>query len=122
MSARPNRSPSFQVAGFRVVLAPSALVVLALVAWSLGAQVLPRSFPGAAAGAYWAAALLVAALFLAGLLAHEFAHALVARRFGRQVEEITLWLFGGVARIGGGLPSPPPQLLVAAPRPAAPAP
>ena len=33
----------------------------------------------------------------ASILAHEFGHALVARRHGIEVEEIDLWLLGGVA-------------------------
>jgi Zn-dependent protease/CBS domain-containing protein len=33
-----------------------------------------------------------------GVLLHEFGHSLVAMRYGYQIESITLWLFGGVAR------------------------
>ncbi|MFC6726855.1 M50 family metallopeptidase, partial [Halobium palmae] len=36
-------------------------------------------------------------LFL-GVLLHEFGHSLVAMRYGYDIESITLWLFGGVAR------------------------
>jgi Zn-dependent protease/CBS domain-containing protein len=36
-------------------------------------------------------------LFL-GVLLHEFGHSLVAMRYGFEIESITLWLFGGVAR------------------------
>jgi Zn-dependent protease len=35
------------------------------------------------------------------LLAHELTHAIVARRAGIPVSEVTLWLFGGVTRLGG---------------------
>ena len=38
---------------------------------------------------------------VAGILAHEFGHALVARRRGVEVEEIDLWLLGGVSRMRG---------------------
>ena len=40
-------------------------------------------------------------LFYVSLLSHEMGHALVARRLGVGVEGITLWIFGGVARLGG---------------------
>ena len=33
-----------------------------------------------------------------GVLLHEFGHSLVAMRYGLEIESITLWLFGGVAR------------------------
>jgi Zn-dependent protease len=54
-----------------------------------------------------------AALFLVSLLAHELAHALVARRAGVTVESITFWLFGGVARLGGDAGSPFTSLALA---------
>jgi Zn-dependent protease len=40
-------------------------------------------------------------LFLASLLAHELAHAIVARRNGVEVRSIVLWLLGGVAQLEG---------------------
>ncbi|MGZ4387197.1 MAG: site-2 protease family protein [Gaiellaceae bacterium] len=40
-------------------------------------------------------------LLFASILAHEFGHALVARRRGVKIEEIDLWLLGGVARMTG---------------------
>ena len=45
-------------------------------------------------------------LFLASLLAHELAHALVARRNGVEVESIVLWLLGGVAQLRGEARTP----------------
>jgi len=40
-------------------------------------------------------------VLLASLLAHELMHAVVARRAGVPVSDVTLWLFGGVTRLGG---------------------
>lgn len=47
------------------------------------------------------------------LLAHELAHALVARRAGTAVESITFWLFGGVARLSGDAGNPTAALWIA---------
>src|SRR5215467_13054067 len=47
------------------------------------------------------------------LLAHELAHAIVARRNGLTVEGITLWLLGGVARFEGEPESPGAELRIA---------
>jgi Zn-dependent protease len=44
-------------------------------------------------------ALVASLLFFGCILAHEFAHSLVAMRFGLRVRSITLFLFGGVSNI-----------------------
>jgi Zn-dependent protease len=49
--------------------------------------------------------VVAAILFFASLLLHELGHALQARRDGVEIEGITLWLFGGVAKIQGEVPS-----------------
>ena len=45
--------------------------------------------------------LLSALLLFASILLHELGHAVVARRNGVEIEEIDLWLLGGVARMAG---------------------
>ncbi len=109
-----HRPATFELGGFRVGFDWSILVVLALIAWSLATRFLPVSWPGYSDGAYWIAALGAAGVFLGSLVAHELSHAITARRAaGVEVEDITFWLFGGVARIRGELPTPRLQLLVA---------
>jgi Zn-dependent protease/CBS domain-containing protein len=109
-----DRATRFTIGGFRIVFDWSVLIVLALVAWSLASQVLPAGFPGHSTQAYWIAALAAAGAFLGSLVLHELSHAIAARRAaGVEVDDITFWLFGGVARIRGELPSPRLQLLVA---------
>ena len=109
-----NRAATFTIGGFRVGFDWSVLIILGLVAWTLATQVMPSGFPGHSSEAYWIAALAAAGLFLASLALHELSHAVAARRVaGVEVEDITFWLFGGVARIKGELPTPRLQLLVA---------
>lgn len=109
-----NRATTITLGGFRVGFDWSVLIVLGLVAWSLASQILPSGFPGHSSEAYWIAALAAAGLFLGSLVLHELSHAIAARRVaGVEVEDITFWLFGGVARIRGELPTPRLQLLVA---------
>jgi Zn-dependent protease len=67
-----------RIAGVPVGASWSLLVILALLAWTLGAGVLPAAAPGAHAAIDWPVAVLTAVAFLACLLAHELAHALVA--------------------------------------------
>ena len=79
----------------------SLVFVFALIAWTLATQVLPFDVAGQPALAYWVAGAVGAVLFYGCLLAHELAHALVARRSGVKVAGITLWLFGGVSQLDG---------------------
>src|SRR6266511_3709470 len=86
-----------RVAGIRLGLNGGALVIVVLLAAGLAFGRLPAIYPGHNAALYFAAGLVAAALFLASILVHELAHALVARANGVQVDAITLWLLGGVA-------------------------
>lgn len=48
---------------------------------------------------YWGVAVATSLLFFACIVAHEMGHSLVAMRFGITVQSITLFAFGGLARI-----------------------
>jgi Zn-dependent protease len=102
-----------RIAGLPISLNWSWAVVFALFAWSLARAVFPSSNPGLDGADYAVMALVATTLFFASLLLHELGHALVARREGVAIEGITLWPFGGVARIGGPLPSAGAELRLA---------
>ncbi len=67
--------------------------------------------------AYALGATCALALF-ASVVAHELAHALVARRFGVRTDAITLFLFGGVATLEEEPSSPGADALIAMAGPA----
>lgn len=101
-------NPTFQlgrIAGIRVGVNWSWLIVFALIVWSLADGVFPSQNPGLSDGEYIAMAIVAALLFFVSLLLHELGHALQARREGVEIEGINLWLFGGVAQFKGGFPS-----------------
>jgi Zn-dependent protease/predicted transcriptional regulator len=54
-------------------------------------------WPSSAAS--WILGFLTSIIFFASILAHELAHSLVSQRHGIPVKSITLFIFGGVARI-----------------------
>jgi Zn-dependent protease len=110
--------PLGRVAGIRIGAHWSVLVMVVLIGWLLGAQVLPGLVSREPAAVYWAVAVPGAVAFLAALLAHELAHSLVARRHGVRVTSITLWALGGVSELGGEPPTARADLLIAAAGPA----
>lgn len=103
-----------RVAGIPVGVHWSVLVIMALLVQGLATSVLPASAPGKPVWAYWLTALVGSVLFLLSLLAHELAHALVARHFRIRVQRVTLWLLGGVAELTDEAPHARADLFVAA--------
>jgi Zn-dependent protease/predicted transcriptional regulator len=88
-----------RIAGIPVGVSPWWLAIVALITWSLGASYFPEVIHGISPIASYALGLASALLLFVSILAHEFGHALVARRYGVEVEEIDLWLLGGVSRM-----------------------
>ncbi len=97
--------PLGRVAGFEVKVHWSVIVILWLFTWSL-ATALPHDVAGYSRPIYWLAGVCGALVLLTSLLAHELAHAVVARRMGVSVGSVTLWLFGGVTRMQGEAKTP----------------
>jgi Zn-dependent protease len=102
-----------RVAGIQVGLNWSLLVMVALVAFGLSNNRFALEVPGYSNGAYAVAGIATAVGLLLGVLLHELAHALVARRVGLRVDGITLSWMGGVTRIQGDASRPREELVVA---------
>ncbi|HEV3407103.1 MAG TPA: site-2 protease family protein [Gaiellaceae bacterium] len=94
-----------RIFGIRIGINWSWLVVFALIAWTLATGIFPASNPGLSDGTYLGMALVAAVLFFSSVLLHELGHAVQARREGMEIDGITLWLFGGVAKFRGMFPS-----------------
>ncbi|MGC9669536.1 site-2 protease family protein [Planosporangium sp. 12N6] len=103
-----------RVAGIPIGVHWSVLVIMALLVQGLTTTVLPASAPGQPQRTYWLTGFAASVLFLLSLLAHELAHALVARHFGIRVQRVTLWLLGGVAELTDEAPHARADLFVAA--------
>lgn len=90
-----------RLAGIPIGVQPLWLAIVGLITWSLGAVYYPDRVSGIAPGLAYGLGLLSALLLFASILLHELGHAVVARRHGVEIEEIDLWLLGGVARMKG---------------------
>ncbi|MBT2508348.1 site-2 protease family protein [Streptomyces sp. ISL-98] len=75
-------------------------LLVVLFGYSLGSQTLPAWIPGQSNATYTVGGLAGALLLLGSLLAHEAAHAIMARRKGIPVQNITLWALGGMTEMG----------------------
>ncbi len=90
-----------RLAGIPIGIQPLWLLIVALITWTLGAAYYPHEVAHISPLASYALGLLSALLLFASILLHELGHAVVARRHGVEIEEIDLWLLGGVARMSG---------------------
>jgi len=110
----------FQVGGIHVRLDVTWLFIFGLVLVSLAAGYFPRAHPDAGTAGHWIAGLVATLLFFLSIVAHELAHAGMARRAGIPVPSITLFLFGGVSEMAREPDDAGTELRVAAVGPLAP--
>ena len=96
----------------------SWLIVFAIVVWSLGTVLFPATYPELDGSTHLVMAMVAAIVLFTSVLLHELGHALRALSEGLPIKGITLWLFGGVAHLGGTPPSPGAEFRVAACGPA----
>lgn len=101
-----------RLAGVRIGVHWSVLLIFGLIAFSLAAGRLPEAHPDRAWPLYALAGLITAVVFFASLLAHELAHAVVARGNGVEVDDIVLWLLGGATRMRSEAPNPAAELRI----------
>jgi Zn-dependent protease len=97
----------------------SWLPVIPLYVWAIAGSLLPRQAPGLRPLEYWSLGLLTTLLLFASVLAHELAHALMARAEGLGTGEITLYMFGGLASLNGQPAQPSSEFKIAIVGPAA---
>lgn len=101
-----------RVFGIPLKLDLTFLLILPVFAWLIGSQVglwadnlnllwgLNLDSDALTAGNLeWVLGAIAAIGLFAGVVLHELGHSLVAMRFGFPIESITLWIFGGIARL-----------------------
>ncbi len=99
--------------GIRLDVNLSWFVIFGLLAWTLGGVYFPQSHPRWPAVLAWGVGLVASVLFFGCVVLHELAHSLVALKARLPVRSITLFVFGGVSRIGREPASPGAELKIA---------
>jgi Zn-dependent protease/predicted transcriptional regulator len=87
-----------RVLGIPIYLHSSWFLIFALITYSYASE-LALTHSGWSDPQRWAVGVLVSLLFFSSLLFHELSHSVVAMHFRIPVASITLFVFGGIARI-----------------------
>jgi Zn-dependent protease/predicted transcriptional regulator len=87
-----------RILGVPIYVHASWIIIFVLITMSLGAQ-FTQQHPQWTTTQHWSVGVLTSLLFFASILFHELSHSMVARLYKIRVESITLFVFGGVARI-----------------------
>jgi Zn-dependent protease/CBS domain-containing protein len=104
----------FSIGGIVVRLDYSWFIVFALVLFSLSLGYFPRAYPDQSMQTYWLTGLLATVLFFLSVITHELSHSLMALRSGIKIHEITLFIFGGMARLSEEASDPKTEFKIAA--------
>ena len=89
--------------GIPVRLHFTLIIAFLLISWTLATYFMPDYLPGLAATEYWIMGAAGSVILFVSVLVHELAHSKLATRYGIKVNQIVLFLFGGVSDIAGEL-------------------
>lgn len=117
-SSSPGSIQIVRVLGIPVFVHFSWFIVFGLIAWTLATGYFPERYPNLPVTSYWAKGLLASLLFFVSILLHELGHSVVALRSGIAIRSITLFIFGGVARLEKDPPDGRTEFRMAAAGPA----
>jgi Zn-dependent protease/predicted transcriptional regulator len=87
-----------RILGIPIYIHASWIIIFVLITMSLGAQ-FTAQHPQWTPTQHWSIGVLTSLLFFASILFHELSHSMAARAYKIRVDSITLFVFGGVARI-----------------------
>src|SRR5258708_5771353 len=88
-----------RILGIPIYVHASWMIIFVLITMSLAVQ-FTQEHPQWTSVQHWSVGIATSLLFFASVLFHELSHSMVARFYKIRVVSITLFVFGGVARIG----------------------
>ncbi|HKV27893.1 MAG TPA: site-2 protease family protein [Candidatus Acidoferrales bacterium] len=87
-----------QILGIPLYLHATSFLIFALLTFFLATQILPEQ-AGSSPMQYWILGVAVSVVFFGSLILHELGHSVIAQHYKIPVVSITLFFFGGLARI-----------------------
>jgi Zn-dependent protease/predicted transcriptional regulator len=88
-----------RVIGIPIYIDFSWIIIFSLITFGLSRQFSQQN-PKWTSAEHWAVGVLTSLLFFGSVLFHELSHSVVAQHYKLKVVSITLFIFGGLARIG----------------------
>ncbi|HTV58591.1 MAG TPA: site-2 protease family protein [Verrucomicrobiae bacterium] len=88
-----------KILGIPIYVDMSWFIIFALITLTLSQQ-FSSLHPGWTPAQHWMIGILTSVLFFASIVFHEMSHSVVAMHYKIPVQSITLFVFGGLARIG----------------------
>ena len=87
-----------RILGIPIYLHSSWFIIFALITLSLGTQ-FTAQHPTWSPSQHWALGIITSLFFFASVLIHELGHSVIAKHYKIPVDSITLFIFGGMAKI-----------------------
>jgi len=75
------------------------IIVFFLISWTIAVGFMPRYYPNLTDTQYWIMGIIGALVLFISVLLHELSHSLLSIRYGIRVNQIILFIFGGVSDI-----------------------
>ena len=75
------------------------IIVFFLISWTLATGFMPHYYPNLTTSQYWMMGIIGAIILFVSILLHELSHSLLSIRYGIHVNQIILFIFGGISDI-----------------------
>ena len=75
------------------------IIVFFLISWTLATGFMPHYYPNLTTSQYWMMGIIGAMILFVSILLHELSHSLLSIRYGIHVNQIILFIFGGISDI-----------------------
>ena len=75
------------------------IIVFFLISWTLATGFMPHYYPNLYTSQYWIMGIIGAIVLFVSILLHELSHSLLSIRYEIQVNQIILFIFGGISDI-----------------------
>jgi Zn-dependent protease len=75
------------------------IIVFFLISWTLATGFMPHYYPSLTTSQYWIMGVIGAIILFVSILLHELSHSLLSIRYGIHVNQIILFIFGGISEM-----------------------